>query len=160
MTPFQNSSLAWPESYLFFHCAYPMMLFAFRPTDDIKYPGDHTKFFLSKHAPCPLILPMPSLTEYLGAMIMVAWIWSSCLPISKLSIRASPSISSEKLYLDTLSGQDSGISGDIFLSIQYGILFDILNVPLLWFSLIPRLLKYCWPFTRGMAVQLCFRKRK
>ena len=74
-----------------------MMLCSFRPIVDMKYPGDHTirsfqytfsnhaNFFLSMLALRPLIRPMTSLTEYLGGMITIAWIWSTCMLISTVS---------------------------------------------------------------------------
>ena len=74
-----------------------MMLCSFNPMVDTKYPSDHTtrsfqftfsshaNFFLSMLALRPLILPMTSLTEYLGGMIMIVWIWSTCMLISTIS---------------------------------------------------------------------------
>jgi hypothetical protein len=96
------------------------MLCSFRPIVDTEYPSDHTtrsfqytfsnnaNFFLSMLALRPLIRPMTSLTEYLGGMIMIEWIWSTCMLISTIS---TPGISLN-IFGKTLLGyppsQDAG----------------------------------------------------
>ena len=69
---------------------------------ETKYPGDHTmfsfqytslsqvNFFLSLLALCPFSMPITSLTEYFGGMIITACIWSTWIFSSIISTPGIP----------------------------------------------------------------------
>ena len=52
--------------------------------------SNHVNFFLSLLALCPLICPITSLTEYLGGMIIIVWIWSTWIFCSNISTPGIP----------------------------------------------------------------------
>jgi len=116
-----DPSFAYPESWLFCHCVYRMMLCSFNPTVDKQYTGNsptpsfyyilsnHANFFLGILALPLLIRPTTSLTEYSGGMIIKAYRGLYACSSIRSSPLASSSISWDEVALNNQLTKESGL---------------------------------------------------